>query len=296
MATSSVPSPAPMPSPGVRLRRIMVAYDFSAFSESAIAYARAFAKFFQAEILLVHAEDVSEEVEDSLTALRAVHQQNVEDMEAVAARLMREGILCQTKCRSGYAPDVLVQIAAETRPDLLILGAFSKMTAMRERMGSTAEYIMRSVPCATLTIGPQAMLMGRPAARLHTILYASSFPPVLGSPLRVTEAIAIITGSEVEVAHVVERHGTAAAVHTWGELDAEGQHIVDQFRALGIAAHGRLLEGMAGNALTERASAIGAGLIVFGIERPTTPASWAAVISQTVHRASCPVLSVPGPA
>lgn len=296
MSMSTRSSADDLASLGVHLQRIMVAYDFSVFAESAIAYARAFAKFFQAEVLLAHVEDISEEVEDSLTAMRAVHRQNVNDMELVAARLQHDGVVCTTLCRSGNPSDVLVQVTSEKKPDLLILGAYSKVTAQHERLGSTAEFIMRSVRCATLTIGPQAMLMGLPASRLHSILYASTFPETPGTPLRVAQAIAIVSGAEVEVAHVVERGAATRTAPSVSDLDAEGERMVARFRALGIPAHCRLLEGLAGNALADRAASTGAGLILFGIEHHAVAPSWAGAISHTVQRATCPVLSVPGPA
>ena len=292
MALSLQSSPDDLAALGVHLQRIMVAYDFSVFAESAIAYARAFALFFQAEVLLVHVEDISEEVEDSLTAMRAVHQENVKEMEAVAARFQRDGIACSTVCRSGRPSDVLLQVVAECKPDLLILGAYSKVTAQYERLGSTAEYIMRSVRCCTLTIGPQAMLMGRPAARLKTVLYASALPASPGLPLRVAQAIGVISGAEIEIAHVVDRSSTRLAALTPEEIDEQCERMAAQFRLLNIPVHCRLLEGLVGNALADRAVASGAGLILFGLEHDLGHG----VISHAVQRATCPVLTVPGAA
>ena len=280
---------------GIQLGRIMVAYDFSAFADTALAYARSFARSFGAEVLLVYAEDPRSEGDDSLSAMRAAHQEHVDEMKLAARRLVSEGVRCTTICRSGNPSDVLVQVAAECKPDLLILGAYSRTRSGKERLGSTAEYTLRSVRCATLTIGPQAMLMAHPGRRLGSLVYASSFPDKVGQPLRVAEAIALACDAEVEVAHVIER-GPAAPGADESRLGREAERMVAYFRSAGVHAHSRLLEGRAGSALADRAAGVDAGLILFGVEQVGSSWSAGAAIRQTIQRATCPVLTVPGAA
>lgn len=281
------------PSDGVRLHDLLVAHDFSAMAEAALGYAQILAKLSAARITLVHANAANAQMDGELAAMRHAHIDSMDQLELIAQGVRQQGMTCTTICRAGNPSDVLVQVASELKPNLLIMGAVGHRRMMAAHLGSTAEFIMRSMPCPTLTIGPNAVLRGH-HWHLKRLMYATSLPAHQGKALRVTESIAKLAGGDVEVIHVC--HGKGRRHETPAECQREMEEIVRQLRAAGIHASSLLLEQPAAKGILDRANELQSGLIVFGLEHPAIEPGNVSLITDVVQAATCPVLTIPGPA
>jgi nucleotide-binding universal stress UspA family protein len=283
---------------GVLFQDILVAYDFSEASETALRYAASFARTYGGFVNVVSvqsAADYTAEVESG-SAQKESHRQLVDDLQAIAQRLSAQGIRNRVMHRAGAVADVLVQMAAELKADLLLLGAYGHKGIDRPRLGSTAEYMLRSMPCAVLTIGPGAVLHDRDVPPLKMVLCASSLPQKAGSAARKVAAMAKMSDASVEMFHVVDKQAKVREMRTDDEMGAAAENLVKNLEGAGIHAAWKLVSGPQGQRIVERANETHADLIVFGLEHVPGYPDAMGTISMAIWQASCPVLTVPGPA
>lgn len=281
----------------VTLQRLLVAYDFSAFAEVALQYAIQLAREHMSEIIVAYVEAPSEfeaNMEGGLGSVRAARDQAQLDVKSIAERIRGQGIASAGVCRMGAATDVLVQLAVEFTPDLILLGAFGHRRADTERLGSTAEYLLRCLPCASLTVGPEVTFAGQFSAPHRHIIYASSIPTRLGRAARFAEMFARRWGAEVEIMHVIDDQSANYDCRKNAELDIRGAGLAEKFRDMGIDAQWHLWVGSPADKIVERARELAAGMVIFGVEHHTLDPSIFGIISATTQRAVCPVLTVPG--
>jgi len=285
--------------PEALLKNLLVAYDSSEASESALQYAIAIAQTFGSFITVVSAKSPSEladEMETGIGRRKESRRQLTEDLQSIAERLNGYGIRNRVIYRAGAIADVLVQLAAVCEAELLFMGAYGHTRMDRPRLGSTAEFMLRSMPCAVLTVGPGAILHDASAPPLRTLLCASSLPARTGRARRIMQTLAQKFGTHVEIVHVVDDESKAIDIRTRAEMRAAEEALTSDLRRAGIDATWKLLSGPIGARILERSSEIHADLIVFGLEHVPAKPDTIGAISATIWQAQCPVLTVPGPA
>jgi nucleotide-binding universal stress UspA family protein len=144
----------------IRLKTVLVATDFSAPSDAAIAYGREFARTFGAKLVVLHVAenimtryafegavpltlDVQVDYEKSLAA-RLQETLTDEDRRELNA----EGIL-----RTSNSPaDAIVEVAKQEHADVIILGTHGRKALAHFFLGSVAERVVRLAPCPVLTV------------------------------------------------------------------------------------------------------------------------------------------------
>lgn len=280
------------------LHNLLVAYDSSESSTTALRYAIALALRFGSFVTIASIRspaDLSLDMENEL-GMKESTRQITEDLESVIRQLETLGIRRRTVQGIGAVTDVLVQLAAEYETDLLLLGAYGRRKMDHPRLGSTAEYMLRSMPCAVLTVGPGAVLHERSVPSLRQLLYASSLPARTGRATQFVEALAKSAHAQVEIVHVIESQAIAHESRSLKELNDAGIGIADTLQQAGVNATSKLLFGDQDRQIVERAIEIHADLIVFGLEHVPGDPETAGTISSTICQAQCPVLTVPGPA
>jgi universal stress protein A len=146
--------PQVLPMADFSLRRILVPVDFSPLSRKALDYAIAFARQFNAEILLFHAValtpppfpmagSVSYESE-----LRATAESELAKWrDSAGARPT-----VKTRIQSGDAPREIINLAKEDAIDLIIIGTHSRSGVARFLLGSTTERVVRDAPCPVMVV------------------------------------------------------------------------------------------------------------------------------------------------
>ena len=143
---------------GVGFKRVLIATDFSAASERALAYALPMVRRYGSMLSIVHA--ILPETRESITwdpLPRELDRQRLE-AEQQMGRLTEEARVKDLNphmvLEQGPVWDVLSSIIQSENTDLLVLGTHGRGGLKKLALGSVAEEALRLAPCPVLTIGP----------------------------------------------------------------------------------------------------------------------------------------------
>ena len=159
----------------IRIRRIVCPVDFSEFSRRALERAAVLARWYEAELVALHAAPL---VLVSFPLAPGVSQATLElfDVEAMAgelraftAEVAATSPLLQVMVRPGAAAPVILDLARGLGADPPALGTHGRSGFRKLVLGSVAENVVRKAPCPVLTVparggGPprQAGVRARP--------------------------------------------------------------------------------------------------------------------------------------
>lgn len=193
---------SPQSRPRYAIRKILVAHDGSPASENALKDAIGLAREFGSEIVLARVELPGEEFSASSLASRKL--ENISDLEQIQQQLSQQGLKSHILTRTGLVGDTLFDISHKERGDVLMLGAYGHGRRDRQTLGSTAEHLLRSIPCPALTYGPEAQagLIER-LKEGHPILVPIPMP-CAQCDLDFAGQIASLFHSPVELLHVIQ--------------------------------------------------------------------------------------------
>ena len=139
--------------------RILVPVDFSEHSQKALRYALAFATQFDAEVTLVHIVEQMVYPGDWMYPPLAVTDFASEKREQILTRMRAldagSGVKTKHVVRLGRAWQEVIEIARETKADLIILATHGYTGIKHVLLGSVAEKIMRHAPCPVLSVRPE---------------------------------------------------------------------------------------------------------------------------------------------
>lgn len=280
----------------VLFRNILAAYDFSEASETAFQHAMAFARIFRGFVTVVSVQtsaDLAAEMKSGFERTES-HRQLSDDLQRVARKLTEQGIQNRVAHRAGAVADVLVQMAAESKADLLLLGAYGQKRIGHPGLGSTAESMLRSMPCAVLTVGPEAVLRGRAVPPMRTLLLASSLPAKAGRGEQFVTTLAKKTGARVKILHVIDYEAKVRDIRRPEEMKEAEEAFAGRLRQAGVDATWELTSGAQDRRVVERSEEIHADLVVFGLEHLPGHPDAMGTISTAIWEAPCPVLTIPG--
>ena len=165
----------------VDFKRILMAADFSAASERALAHALAIARRYHAEISLVHA--ISPEPRDPVPMdplPRDLNRERLEaerEMQRLELEVEIKGLAHRILIERGPVWDVLSSLIERDHPGLLVLGTHGRGALKKLVLGSVAEEVLRLAPCPVLTVGPRAVPPNSDVAKFKSILFATDFGP-----------------------------------------------------------------------------------------------------------------------
>jgi len=185
------------------LSRIVVATDFSDFSERAVQRAARIAKQHNAELHLLHVVRpldlypsltlTPDEFGHSDQDLQQAEQTRVDAMAATLSSQV--GIRVRPVTRLGRAHTEIAGYAQAVAADLVVAGSRGESTLMDLFLGSTASRLLRVATCPVL-------LVKKPADEPYRkVLAAVDFSPV--SAAVVSHAIGLADGARVETLHVL---------------------------------------------------------------------------------------------
>jgi len=146
----------------IRLKRVLVATDFSEFGDLALKYGCEFAQGFSAELHLIHAVEPPtaaysefglgyiglEEVEATLVKESRVRLDRLPEVDQAARLTVVREVLLGTPFRE------IIKYARDHEIDLIVVGTHGRGAIAHMLMGSTAERIVRHAPCPVLTVRP----------------------------------------------------------------------------------------------------------------------------------------------
>ena len=144
-----------------RLQRLVVATDFSDDSRTALDYAAALARPYQASLLLVHVTELPY-VEANLAdvdtrAFEEGARQHAEEQLARWTETQRAaGTQVESRLLTGAAWHEIVILARETGAELVVAGTHGYTGLKHALLGSTAERLVRHAPCPVLVVREKA--------------------------------------------------------------------------------------------------------------------------------------------
>jgi nucleotide-binding universal stress UspA family protein len=156
----------------LKLRRILIAHDFSNDSELALSYGLLLAQEYQAEVHLLHVlPDAAAPalVTAPSNEAAAFHQASRRLQYAVPAEAF---LWCQIKqaVRTGQPYREILAYAEDYAIDLICLGAHGAGFSMRALFGSNADRVLRQAPCPVLITRPlKPLVTSCPIATTQTL-------------------------------------------------------------------------------------------------------------------------------
>jgi nucleotide-binding universal stress UspA family protein len=142
------------------IQRILVAHDFSETAQRALDLALGMAEKLGASVLVMHAYEVPTYGLPEGPAMSAEMMKQIETaaraaLDGVVSRTRRPGVAIEGVLRHGPAWSEIDAVAKETKTDLVVMGTHGRQGLARALLGSVAEKVVRTAPCAVCTVhGP----------------------------------------------------------------------------------------------------------------------------------------------
>lgn len=162
-------------------KSVLIATDFSAASERALAYALPIVRRYRSMVSIVHA--ILPETRESITwdpLPRELDRQRLE-AEQEMARLAKEARIKDLNplmlLEQGPVWDVLSSAIQRENTDLLVLGTHGRGGLKKLALGSVAEEALHLAACPVLTIGPNVPPADPRRTEFRAILFATDFGP-----------------------------------------------------------------------------------------------------------------------
>jgi nucleotide-binding universal stress UspA family protein len=141
---------------GLKIRRILLATDFSPDSERAVRLAIKWAQILGADVEVFHAIHeaevgfVSDGVPGSTDHLGRLRQEALEGLQSILSRMSDAGVPASADLTYGPASLEIEKRAAESRANLVIMGRRGQTRLERAFFGSVATRVLRQVKCSVL--------------------------------------------------------------------------------------------------------------------------------------------------
>ena len=190
----------------MKIRKILLATDFSACSWQAFAPAADLARRLGAFIDLVnclahpprHTRSGQPQTNGSLEDLRRLHRRN---LELQAEDPAFKGVPVTAHLLEGMAPEAVVDYAVESETDLIVQSSHGLTDMRRLLLGSFAERLLRISPLPVLTFpsgsGPRQF-------RPRRIVFPYDFSPAAGAALETVKFLAATYGAKLLVLHAAK--------------------------------------------------------------------------------------------
>jgi nucleotide-binding universal stress UspA family protein len=283
----------------ITLNHVLVPHDFGDTSRTAMSYAIALARMFNAVVDVLHVRDRT----DAVIPARFPRELYDELQTTVRERVLRTTAQDETKptidfhLRSGTAHTQILRFANEQRTDLIVMGTHGRRGVAHAVMGSVAETVVRTAPCPVLTVRKLPREYATP-----NILVPTDFGMASDTALLYGRTLAHTFGGTLHLLHVMENYFMRPIVADPRALEAAARRQLDERLTaadrdtLGASAILEVSDHPA-SAIVEYANASHMDFIVVGthgrqsMERLLT----GSVAEHVVRRASCPVLTVKHP-
>ena len=285
----------------VAIARILVATDFSQFSDNALHYALPIAEAYDSDLYVLHAYQTPAPPPPTAEYVAPPVEYDRQHAEQELRMLEGSGLLARRRhsllVETGGAADVVVEATKKYGIDLVVAGTHGRGGITTLLVGSAAEEILRRVDCPVLIIGPH--VPKAPASfKFQRILYATDY--LEGSLHAFPLALTFLHD---ENAQLILLH----ALTSGGVLPREAQRLIDEGRQrlLRILPKGMVFAkepiaiaefGSPAEVILRHAEREGADLIVMGVRTApsaerATHAPWT-VVHRVLRHAGCPVLTV----
>ena len=281
-------------------KKLIVACDFSPYADTALDYALDLATRQNSKVTLVHVQSPSHHAvacEEDLDAAHKVSRDLSERLEQMADRCRRLGVDTRWLLRAGSPADVLTRTVAHLKPDILFLGAYGNDRLDRKVLGSTAEHLLRTLPCPVVTIGPKAVKENSDSIETERVICPIDFPEDVDDRLRIIARLAKALHADVELVHAVDVCHEHSRPYNAADTQFEFDLLVGRFLREGVAAQSALLYGAPERVISERAQAVNAHYIMFGLHKNGHFSSYfrKSLVARVIKSAPCAIFTFPQP-
>jgi nucleotide-binding universal stress UspA family protein len=284
-----------------KIDRILFATDFLGSSRLALDYAVAFARYFKATIIMVHALELSHpareaEAETSRPCLSRKLAQ--ERLQALANGVRNAGVAVEAFIEDGIPAEVITRSVDDHLADLLVLGVHGVHRGLsRLLIGTNTEKILLSTSCPTMTVGAHVFTGVDPDLHFREILYLSDFTPEAAAAAPYAAFLGRAFQTPVEVCQLLTEEIPVNPGYWQGVAeeycDAIRQAYPDSEYCWDTPAF-HLDRGVAFDDIIDRAKTQQAGLIVLGAHSESQLGRHlhTSFAYQLLSKATCPVISI----
>lgn len=290
-------------------RRVLCATDLSPASRRAWDEARRLAALCGAEVTLLHVVPPAPLPPGAYLPPGLAQQLVDEGLRDARARLdewlaeapdpaPRVGV----RLEQGGAAARILEVAAEEKADVVVMGTHGRTGPGRVLLGSVADRVVRLAPCPVLTVS--ARTSPAPAGRLARICYATDFSPGARAAWPWALGLAQAAGAEVDLVHVTplaaaERQLAAETLGRMADLlhveaEAQTRRFLEGCPLPKERVHVLVGRGDVADEIHHWARSRAADLIVMGTRGWSTLIRWmlGSVAHHVIPTAPCPVLTV----
>lgn len=297
----------------LNIKRVLCAMDFSEFSLDALRHGVVLAKWYDAELRLVHVYEPAPTlipVKGPPGDLPLTQPVDVDEL-ADGLRTFCEPVLgsagrnVELVLKEGKPAREIAREAESWPADLLVLGTHGRSGFERLFLGSVTEKVLRTTRVPLLTIPPPVHEPGSP--RLKTILCAVDFSAASERALQYALSLAKEADARLIVLHVIEDSLGEAGAETLGHLSLSEYHRQVEGEALKrlraavpddarvwARPDERVVKGRAYKKILDTVAGESVELVVMGVRGRS--ALDRLVFGSTTHRvireAGCPVLTL----
>ncbi len=151
----SAAADAPLNPRSIKLKRILVATDLSASSESALHTAASLARQGAADIILVHAIEPSASDRARHPTHNPASQKAGRLLQRAVETANAESSVIESVVEPGNPVEIILEQAKRVMADIIVMGTTGRRGMRRLILGSVAEAIVRRAGCPVLVVKPE---------------------------------------------------------------------------------------------------------------------------------------------
>jgi len=193
---------------GVGIQNVLIATDFSTYSNAALNYGLQLARSYEATTYVVFVVPADEFLIAGPDAYVAAKEAAARDLQELKAELNRkhsyvEGRDYHLCLLEGAVAQTILDFAHRKRIDLIVLGTHGRGGLGKALMGSVAERVFRQSPVPVLTLGPHLHRHVRDHSP-HNILVAADLTSASARAARFAATLARESHARLTLLHVVD--------------------------------------------------------------------------------------------
>lgn len=193
----------------IEFRQILCPVDFSGSSPRSLAHAAALAKWYEAQLTVLHVVPTFDpmQVRGRLGEPVYVDQMSREQVQEEMRRSLDLGTVspdAHVIAEPGDTPTTIVEHALSKGMDLIVMGTHGRRGGKRLLLGSVTETVLGEAPCPVLTVRPQAQSGASPDVTFKRIVCPVDFSPSALQAMGVALNLARQAHGRVTLLHVLE--------------------------------------------------------------------------------------------
>jgi nucleotide-binding universal stress UspA family protein len=283
---------------GVGIHNVLIATDFSRFSNQALDIGLKLSQAYQAHAYVAFVVPSDEFMLAGPDAYIAAKEAARRDLESLKLELKKthscqEGKDYHLYLLEGDVATSILNFAQGKHVDLIVLGTHGRGGLEKALMGSVAEKVFRASPVPVLTIGPRACHVSDALAPKN-ILAAADFSPAGERAARYAAGLAAEHCSRLTLLHVVSPKELEHVPDRDRVLQAMDQNLQEVLGPAAKPCERRVECGRVAPTILRTAQELNADLVVLGVHPAAgvlTRFMWP-IAYEVVREALCPVLTV----